>query len=620
VISSTNIDTVKIKSLLELSNTLRKTEIKKAFSYAEEALTLSENSGLKIETGKSLMQIADLYRIESNYTRAKEFYFKAFDTFKEANDQKGMSSASNNLGLIYDIEGQYAEALKFFYVSLRINERLNDKASISYSYNNIGGVNELLGNYEVALDFYFKSLKLKEELKNKSGVANTNNNIGEVYKKSRRYEEAMKYYQLSLQQKKALNNKAGMANTLNNIGEVFLLTSDHGKALEYYNQSLQLFIDLDNKSGKATVYNNIGFLFLKMRQYEQAAEYVKKGLSLAIEIGLTPEQQKSYLILAEIFEASGNYKKANEYIRMNSAMKDSLNNDKSSKLISEMQAKYDHEHSRKEISLLTREKHLQQLEIYTSRILIISVSIGFGLLLILVVVVIRGYKQKQKVNNQPVEQNLRITKQKEEKELLLKEIHHRVKNNLQIINSLLRLQSYQIEDKKSIALFEECQNRILSMAMIHEKLYKSKDLANINVDNYIITLAEGLMRSYNTSKDVELKVECSVDKIGIDTLMPLGLILNELISNSLKYAFTGRDNGKIIIRIYKKGNDKLEMLVSDNGVGLPDDFSWQNQTTLGVELVKTLVEQINGTIQVNKAPGTSFTITFEDIDKNLRPY
>jgi len=332
-------------------------------------------------------------------------------------------------------------------------------------------------------------------------------------------------------------------------------------------------------------------------------------------VGLAPEQSRAYMTLAEISEASGNYRQANEYIKLNTAVKDSLLNDKNNRMMSEMQAKYESDQNKKEIALLTKEKDLQQLEIYSSRILVISVSIGFILLLILVIVVIRGYKQKQKANQLLVAQNTSITRQKEEKELLLKEIHHRVKNNLQIINSLLRLQSFQVEDKKVLALFEECQHRILSMAIIHEKLYKSKDLANIHVDDYIQTLAEGLIRSYRTNKDVELRVECTVETIGIDTLMPLGLILNELISNSLKYAFTGRNNGKIIIRLYKKGSDQLEMLVTDNGVGLPADFSWENSNTLGIELIKTLVEQINGSIAITNIQGTIFKITFQDIHK-----
>lgn len=615
LISKTEIDSVKINVFIQLSHLLKQTEIKRAFSFANQALELSEKISSKEGMAKSSFTIADLYRLEENYLQAKEFYFKAFDLYKELNDQKGMSSSSNYIGLMYDNQGAYAEALKFYYLSLRVNERLNDKASIAVSYNNIGSVNDLLGNYEEALNFYFKSLKIKEELKNLYGVANTNNNIGEVYKRAGKYEQAMNYYLKSLQQKRQLGNKPGIANTLNNIGDVFLLKSDYQQALVHYEEALLIFKEIGDKSGRAIVNNNIGDLFYKLGQLPQAAEYLKKGLSLAMEIGLPVEQSRAYMALSRIYEATGDYRQANEYIKWNAALKDSLLSDKNSKLISEMQVKYESDQNKKEIALLTKEKDLQQMEIYNGRIINVSFSIGLLLLLILVIVAVRGYKEKQKANLLLIEQNTNITKQKEEKELLLKEIHHRVKNNLQIINSLLRLQSHQVEDKKALALFEECQNRILSMAMIHEKLYKSKNLANIDADNYILTLGESLIHSYRTNKEVALKVECSVETIGIDTLMPLGLILNELISNSLKYAFIGRANGKIIIRLYKKGNEWLEMLVTDNGIGLPEDFSWDASNTLGIELIKTLVEQINGTIEINNAMGTTFKITFQDIQK-----
>jgi two-component system, sensor histidine kinase PdtaS len=615
LISTTTFDSVKVNAYVQLAVQLRKTDSKQAFAYAHQALDLAEKISYVRGTVRAYTMIADLYRYESNYTQSKEYYFKAFDLYREMNDPQGMSSSSNYIGLMYDNQGLYADALKYYYLSLGINERMNDKSAIAVSYNNIGGVNDLLGNYKSALSFYFKSLALKEELKNKHGVANTNNNIGEVYKKSGNYEEAMKYYMKSLQQKKELKNDAGIANTLNNIADVHLLRSEYKQAMSNYRQSLQLFNEIGDKAGKATVNNNIGIVYFKMNKLPQAAEYLQKGLSLSMEIGLPVEQRKAYMALSEIYEARGDYKRANEYIKWGAALTDSLENDKNNRLISEMQAKYESDQNKKEIALLTKEKALQQMEIYSGRLLVSIALIGFILLFILVIVVVRGYKEKQKANLLLITQNATVTKQKEEKELLLKEIHHRVKNNLQIINSLLRLQALQVEDKKVLALFEECQNRILSMAIIHEKLYKSKDLASINAESYIRTLAESLMRSYRTNKEVTLKVECSVETIGIDTLMPVGLILNELISNSLKYAFIGRSNGMLTIKLYKKGSDQLEMLVTDNGIGLPPDFSWEHSTTLGIELIKTLVEQVNGTVSIRSSMGTSFTITFQDLQK-----
>lgn len=614
-ISKTNIDTVKIRSLLLLANEIRRTQSDRALIYASQALEISERISFKEGVAKSNQTIADVYRSGQNYFRAREYYFKAFDLFKELDDPKGMTSTSNYIGMMYANQGAYPEALKFYYVSLRLNEKMQDKTAIAISYNNIGNINDLLGNYEEALSFYFKSLKLKEETKNYLGVANTNNNIGEIYKKLRKYSSAMDYYFKSLEQKRNLKNEPGIANTLNNIADVYLLTKDHEKALRYYSESLAMLEKIGNKEGLATVNNNLGVLYFKMKQYNTAIEYLKKSLLLSKEIGVTEEERKSYLSLSEIYEIQGNYKLANTFIKLNAAIKDSLMNDKNTKLISELQAKYEYEKNKKEIAILTKTKDIQQLEIYNSNILILSFSFGLALLLALVIVFLKANKDKQTTNKILVEKNISITKQKEEKELLLKEIHHRVKNNLQIINSLLRLQSHHVEDQKVISLFEECQNRVMSMALIHEKLYKSSDLTNINAKNYIETLAESLMKSYKTDKEIELEVECSTSIISIDTLMPLGLILNEFISNSLKYAFVNKGQGKIRIQLEKLGTASYKMIVCDDGIGLPSNFSWENSTTLGIELIVTLVEQINGTIEKIDLPGTCFKIVFQDIPK-----
>lgn len=613
VLSEVKLDSAKIKVLLQLSVELKRSEPSKAIVYATQALTLSEINSDSKNRARATNLLGDIYRIETNYGKAKEYYSKAYDIYETLNDSTGMSSSSNYIGMMYGNQGLYSEAIKYYFESLKINQKKGDKTAIAISYNNIGNINDLLGNYSEALKFHFKSLQLKEEIKNEPGIANTLNNIGEIYKKLGDYDKAMNFYTRSLLLKKKIKFVPGIANTLNNIGDVYSLKKEYYEALDYYTESLKLLNELDDKEGKAIVNNNLGILYTKISQPELAVACLQKGLSLSTEIGLLEEQCKSYLALSGVYESKGNYKLANEYFKQNALIKDSLLNNKNNKLISEMQAKYEHEENQRAIALLTKEKDFQQLELYNNKVFTISVSIGCILLLVLVFSILYAFKQKQKANLLLISQNADITRQKEEKELLLKEIHHRVKNNLQIINSLLRLQSHQLEDEKSIALFEECQNRILSMAIIHERLYKSDDLAKIDTTGYIETLSASLVRSYRTNKEVEIKVNCTVKNVGIDTLMPLGLILNELISNSLKYGFIGRNHGKISIDLHISSEGTYEMLVSDNGIGLPENFSWENSNTLGLELVKTLVDQIEGTIEKVAGSGTAFRIRFRDI-------
>ncbi|MCB9421392.1 MAG: PAS domain-containing protein [Ardenticatenaceae bacterium] len=195
-----------------------------------------------------------------------------------------------------------------------------------------------------------------------------------------------------------------------------------------------------------------------------------------------------------------------------------------------------------------------------------------------------------------------------EKEILLKEIHHRVKNNLQVVSSMLSLQSSYATDKESLSIFQDSQNRVRSMALIHEKLYQSGNLAQIDFHDYVLNLIEYLTRSYQAS-GVEIKVAGRPIFFEVDTAVSCGLILNELVSNAFKHAFPGNRPGRIDITLQQESPTRVCLEVADNGVGLPPDLDIQTSPSLGLQLVNTLVNQLDGTIQVEQSNGVQFLIT-----------
>lgn len=210
--------------------------------------------------------------------------------------------------------------------------------------------------------------------------------------------------------------------------------------------------------------------------------------------------------------------------------------------------------------------------------------------------------------------DIKLKKSLSEKEMLLKEIHHRVKNNLMIISSLLSLQSSYIKDKASKNIFIESQNRARSMALIHEKLYQSTDLKRINFGEYIRTLTNELFYTYSVGSGIiELKYLLEDIYLDINTAIPLGLIANELITNSLKYAFPDGNNGFIQVE-FKKLDHEYLFKIKDNGVGLPDDLDFKNTESLGLQLVNNLTEQIDGEVELNVHNGTEFRIKFKEME------
>jgi len=209
-----------------------------------------------------------------------------------------------------------------------------------------------------------------------------------------------------------------------------------------------------------------------------------------------------------------------------------------------------------------------------------------------------------------------LKKQKEEKELLLKEVHHRVKNNLQVISSLLSIQASYIKDKKVLSMFQKSQDRIKSMSLIHEKMYQSSDLAHINLTEYINLLANNLISSYSIDKHIKPDIRISVKQLSIDTLIPIGLIINELVTNSIKYAFEDKSTGKISISLDVTEDRNYKLIVGDNGIGIKDDISFEKPISMGMELIKILVEQIDGEIKKKDQKGTVYMILFKGLGKD----
>ncbi len=202
-----------------------------------------------------------------------------------------------------------------------------------------------------------------------------------------------------------------------------------------------------------------------------------------------------------------------------------------------------------------------------------------------------------------------------EKDVLLKEIHHRVKNNLQVISSILNLQSSFVSDENTLGILQESRNRIRSMAIIHENLYRTEDFASIKFDNYLRNLTANLIASYSVNRKIEFDADLQEVDLVLDQAIPCGLLTNELITNALKYAWEGQEGAAKIQLILEQEGDMIKLTIADNGVGLPQEFEQMQSDTLGLQLVSTLAEQLDAELNVNSSQGTEFQLSFENVKR-----
>lgn len=215
---------------------------------------------------------------------------------------------------------------------------------------------------------------------------------------------------------------------------------------------------------------------------------------------------------------------------------------------------------------------------------------------------------ERKIMEEQLEQAL------EDKDILMKEIHHRVKNNLMIMASLLNMQSRYIKDEVARDIFKDSQSRAKTMALIHEKLYQSKELKKVDVQDYMESLSRDIYQAYiNDPQRIQLSLDLEPHMLDINTVIPLGLILNELLTNTFKYAFPGEAEGMVKVRFIEKENKEFLLEVADNGVGLPADFSLKKTESLGMRLIHSLTEQIKGELEISAEHGTQIRIKFPEL-------
>jgi len=592
----------KFSILNDLREAYFEIDIDKSLDYAEKSLALAKSGKNKKNIASSLSYLGSVYIRKSNFQKALEYNKKALSMLEEIQDEEGIAQTLSHMGVNYSRLGNYQEALKINLRALDIEEKLGDKLGIAQILNNTGILYKLLRNYDKAQEFNFRGLAIFKEIKSLKGESYAYNNIGIIYGIQENYDKALEYYFSSLKINKQINDLHGIANSYNNIGICYQNLKQIEKSIEYFQSGLKIRKDMGDERGIAILKVNMANNYLLTNKNELALQESLTALEIAKKIEMKPLIKDSYQMISRVYSSKKDYERALNYYILFSELKDSIYSEESNIKIAEMRTKYETEKKEKEAEIF-RLKNVELKEEVSKRTEELR-------------------NTNIKLKNEIIEHKKaeeQIKKDLEEKKILLQELYHRTKNNMQLISSMLKMQSEYSKNEFVHSTFKTINNRIKAMSLVQQKLYQAKDLSFINLKEYIEDIAALLNRSYSSpSKNISCELDVSEVYVLIDSAVPLGLVLNEIISNSFKHAFPDKRDGKIKIFLRKDDNQTINIKIEDNGTGFVKDFNPREAETIGFQTVFTLVEyQLHGKINLENHKGVKWKISFRD-DQHIR--
>jgi two-component sensor histidine kinase len=563
----------------------------------------------------------DSNRVKLLNNLASTFYQTSADSIKHYAEQAiqlatklaygtGEAEAEAHQAAYYRLKGDYSTAVNKLQHSIKIYEEQHAVAPAAGNYLDISQVYKDMGGDSRTLDYINKGIayskhayNLFNSIHDTAGMVESMNQCGILYRDIAKTKSHKHYYDTAFaaytkaiamveQSGKGRNHITKLYNNISQVYNEYL--KDYKKALEYLFKAVGLNKENHNLSSLSFNYGNISLAYQKMDQPAQALIYSRKMLETSRLLERPERIRNAYNSMHNAFAAAGRFDSALYYYKLADQLDDSLNNVAKTNEVVNLQTKY--ETGKKESEI----RRLHTATIAKNRQIIFLVA-GLVLFALLAACMIWLYHRIRK-------QRQEISAQSNKLEIMMKELHHRVKNNLQIVSSLLSLQTYKVQDEEAVLVLKESQQRVQAMSFIHQRLYKTESLTAVNMKEYLTDLAESLVSSYGFNRDdFDLHITVEKEMLDIDKALPIGLIINELVTNALKYAYKDISRPSLNITLTEE-DAKLVCAIKDNGIGINEQQWKQKKNSFGKQLITALCKQLRAQQQLVVEEGTQFTI------------
>ncbi|WP_341903904.1 tetratricopeptide repeat protein [Fluviicola taffensis] len=582
----------------------------KALKMYRRSLEYSRKYKQELSFVNALVNIGTIYDINSDYKNSLRCYFYALKYGKRTKNTDLLADVYQNLGVTYYALGNLPESLKMHFKSLRNYDKLRDDSGKVDEYNSIGNVYADLGNEESALGMYQKSLKLALRLQDKDGIGNAYVNIGIVYKDLKRYPEALKMYDKAIRVYSSIDDRLGLSIAYNDKAKLYYNTGKYQEAIAICETSLKNSVYVNEVSETTNSYLTMSKVYIKLGELKKAKSLIDLSLRQSFDIREKQNIRDSYAALIQLDSASNDFKSAFQHQKQWLSYRDSIINQEAEEKSYQTVLQYSFD-KKADLEQRKHDKAISQLNQQNK----LSSQQKRYLILILIVFSLSGlviwYFARRSINNRKKLAAF-LANENQHKEMLLQEVHHRVNNSLQMISSLLSIQADSTENNEIRDYLLKSENRIQSMSVMHQLLHLGESKLEVNMQDYFNGVIDFYSSLLESKPQVKLKVFVPSVSFHTKLAMPLAIILNELITNSLKYAFPNGE-GEIQVSLSPETDSGSWIFsVKDNGVGLQTKNTPVDQSSLGLTLVQLMVKQIAGTITIHSDQQMAVIIVFKD--------
>lgn len=578
--------------------------LKRVLEYADLKLKMAQETGNQVLIAKSFNGLGTANQRMGNRREAYENLYQGLELAYQISDTAAILHGLSSTGSYYIWTSQYAKALEVYLEAKEMHLLVPEIRThgLSGIYANITSIYLRMGNLSQAEFYSEKSIRMADSLKMYYRSANNRARLANILNRKGNYNEAITITKEILKFHTGKKRWLRVHQNHQDLGSYYHQIKKHETAIKHLDSAIEIGTKHDLEKRNLYPFIYMGESQLAIGNLEESETYLQKALKYSANEtnwNFYSRIHKTYSLLEK---QRGNFKEAYYQKRKQLVLIDSLAISEQRAKTNELEASLSYDSRKASIKSLVNKYKEGSETLSTNRKQLWLVLLGLGILLILLYSLRRLLKKNRK-------QKISIENSVSEKDTLLREIHHRVKNNLQVISSLLNLQSRQTTDSAALEALNEGKNRVKSMALIHQNLYQQDRMVAVETGDYIERLVRSLLSSYKIGEQ-EVKIETDIDplRLDVDMIIPLGLILNELISNSLKYAFPNDRKGNILVQL-KDDNNNLKVLVKDDGIGIPKDLNLDTHPSLGMRLIRSFGKKLNADLTIKSQEGTSVFIS-----------